>query len=274
MKFLLFLCCWFLFSAFAQKPEIQLANIYREEIEVREYLVSEKLDGIRAYWNGKKLISRQGNEIKAPQWFVANFPQFEIEGELWIGRQKFEEILSITQKEVVQNDGWRNVKFMLFDAPKHKGIFLERLSFLQKVVEEVNSPYLHLIEQKEVANNEDLQKILRNLTQEGGEGLMLRKKNSFYKAQRNDDLMKLKTYQDEEGIVVGYVAGRGDFKGLMGALIVENEDKIRFKIGSGFSIEERKNPPQIGAKITYKFYGKTKNKKPRFVSFLRVRNDF
>ena len=61
---------------------------------------------------------------------------------------------------------------------------------------------------------------------------------------------------------------------MLGAILVEYKDGVRFKIGSGFTIQQRQNPPAIGTIITYKFYGKTKNNKPRFASFLRVREGF
>lgn len=268
MKNFLPLALLFLFS-FTSKPSIQLANIYYDEVDVTKYFVSEKLDGIRAYWNGKKLISRSGNEIKAPNWFIKNFPREEIEGELWIGRQKFEETISTVQKEIPQDSEWHNVKFMLFDAPKHRGKFSERLDFLCELVEKSQSPHLQIIEQKKIKNREALFKLLDETIKNGGEGLMLHKINSYYKAQRNDDLLKLKSYEDEEAKVIEHIAGKGKYEGQLGALLVENHNKIRFKIGSGFSDFERHNPPKIGSVITYKFYGKTKIGKPRFASFLR-----
>jgi DNA ligase-1 len=258
---------------FAGVPEIQLANIYRDKIDVGEYFVSEKLDGVRAYFDGTNLISRQGNKINAPKWFLANFPKEVFEGELWIGRGQFEEVISTVKKDVPDNEQWQKIHFMLFDAPKHGGTFEQRLEFLKKIVEESNSPYLKVIKQSKIEDKKDLKKLLAEVVAAGGEGLMLHKIDSLYAAERNDDLLKLKTYQDEEAIVVEHLAGKGKFKGLMGAMIVKNHDGISFKIGSGFSDQQRKNPPKIGSTITYKFYGKTKDGKPRFASFLRERRE-
>jgi len=269
---LLLIALLFLFS-FTSKPSIQLANIYYDEIDVTQYFVSEKLDGVRAYWNGEKLISRQGNEIKAPAWFIKNFPNEEIEGELWIARQKFEETISTVQKDKPQDDEWKKVKFMLFDAPKHNQKFSQRLDFLHELVKKSQSPHLQVIEQKKIQNRETLFKLLDETIKNGGEGLMLHKIDPYYKAQRNDDLLKLKSYEDEEAKVIDHVAGKGKFQGQLGALLVEREDGLRFKIGSGFSDYQRKNPPKIGSVITYKFYGRTKDGKPRFASFLRERKD-
>ena len=255
------------------KPKIQLANIYHKNIDIKNYLVSEKLDGVRAYWDGKNLISREGNVFNAPQWFVKDFPIEHLEGELWIARGKFEELSGIVRKQNPDESSWRKVRLMLFDMPQHHGIFVERLAAMKELVAKVQSPYLQIIEQSTFLSHEELKKHLEKLVKNGAEGLMLHRANSFYQAQRNDDLLKLKTYEDEEAVVIAHIAGNGKFSGMMGAMLVENRDKIRFKIGSGFSETQRKSPPKIGSVITYKFYGKTKNNRPRFPSFLRSREE-
>ncbi len=263
----------FTFSAQAEAPQIQLANLYREGIDVTQYLISEKLDGVRGRFDGEKLISRQGNIIKAPKWFTQDFPKTILDGELWIGRQKFEEVSQIISKENATDADWQKVRFMVFDLPADAEVFEIRYQKLRELVEKSNSPYLQIIEQNEISDAKFLKKLLHEVVKNGGEGLMLHRKDSLYKAQRNDDLLKIKTYEDAEAMVVAQIAGSGKYQGKLGAILVETPQKIRFKIGSGFSDEQRENPPKIGAKITYKFYGKTKNGVPRFPIFLRERND-
>ena len=54
---------FFTFSSFSKKeksPDLMLAKIYADNIDVTQYWVSEKLDGVRAHWDGKQLISRGG----------------------------------------------------------------------------------------------------------------------------------------------------------------------------------------------------------------------
>ncbi len=264
------------FSAIAAKqsaPAIQLANIYHQGIDLQKYLVSEKLDGVRAYWDGKHLLSKGGNVFNAPDWFVANFPAEHLEGELWIGRGKFAEVSGIVRRKAA-SEGWRKVHWMLFDMPQHSGSFAQRLAAMQKIAKEVNSPYLLVIEQKTVASHKILMKDLNDIVKKGGEGLMLHRKDSLYQAVRNDDILKLKTYDDAEARVLAYVAGKGKYQGMMGSLMVENEEGINFKIGGGFTVEQRQKPPKIGSIISYKHYGKTKNNKPRFASFLKVRENY
>jgi DNA ligase-1 len=265
-------CCYFFLTSQAL-PQIQKANIYHEEIDVSQYLVSEKFDGIRARWNGKNLISKNGNLINAPDWFVQDFPSHELDGELWISHGKFEEISSIVLDKKPNEEGWKRVKFLIFDLPKSLETFENRIKILEKIIKSSSSEYLELITQFEITDHESLIRKLDETLKNKGEGLMLHKKDSFYKAVRNDDLLKLKKFLDEEAIVLKYLEGEGKYKGKMGALLVENADKIRFKIGSGFSDFERENPPKIGSQITYKFYGKTKNNVPRFPVFLRIRKE-
>jgi DNA ligase-1 len=256
-------------SQAASKPQIQLANIYRDDIVITDYLVSEKLDGIRGYWTGEKLISRQGNEIHAPKWFIKDFPSEVLDGELWIARGQFETTSSIVRQEIPDDKDWQKIKFMIFDMPQNPDIFSKRFEVMKKLKNE----YLKVIDQFKVESHEALINLLERTVKNGGEGLVLHRANSFYKAERNDDLLKLKTFEDAEARVISYVEGVGKYRGMLGALLVENDDKIRFKIGSGFSDEQRKNPPKIGAIITYKFFGKTKNNTPRFASFMRVRDE-
>lgn len=258
-------------QAIASQPQIQLANIYYDGVNVADYLVSEKLDGVRGYWDGKNLLSREGKVFTVPEFFTKNFPNCVLEGELWIGRGRFEEVAGIVNTQDSNNPDWRKIKFMLFDAPKHDGAFLERLEAMKKLVEKSDSEFLQVIKQEEVFTNLELQKKLQEAVNNGAEGLMLHKKSAIYQAKRNDDLLKLKTYLDAEAVVVSYIEGKGKYRGMMGALMVKNAEGLEFKIGGGFSDEQRKNPPKIGSVITYKYFGLTKNGKPRFASFLRVR---
>jgi len=274
--FLIFFLCFFN-VAFAESPQIQLANIYRDGVDLSEFLVSEKLDGVRGYWDGEKLISRQGNLINAPKWFVKNFPSEVLEGELWIERGSFEKVSQIIRCQTCDDAAWHEVRFMIFDLPKSSEIFGKRYEAMKILAAQANTKYLQVIDQFKIEDAAALKKLLNFTVKNGGEGLMLHRKNSLYVAKRTDDLLKLKTFEDAEAKVIAHVAGKGKNAEKLGALLVEIEDenhqKIRFKIGSGFSEEQRKNPPKIGSTITYKFFSKTKNGTPRFASFWRERNE-
>lgn len=257
--------------SYAQSPPIQLATKFRENIDIKQYYVSEKLDGIRAYWNGHQLISKQGNPFTAPSWFIKSFPNIALDGELWIARQQFEKVSGIVRTQDNNNQQWQQVKFMIFDLPNNHDPFKQRINKMQQLITDANSPYLELIKQQKLESIDALQHLLESTVNNQGEGLMLHHQDAFYQTKRNNDLMKLKKYEDAEATVISYIPGKGKYKGLLGSLLVENKEGIRFKIGSGFSDKERKNPPAIGDTITYRFTGKTRNNVPRFASFMRIR---
>jgi DNA ligase-1 len=261
----------FLYASNNNPPALQLATIYHEDINIQEYWISEKLDGVRAYWDGKQLISKQGNIYHAPQWFVKDFPDIPLDGELWIDRQQFEKVSSITRKHNATAEEWQKVSFMIFDLPSSLANFSTRIEQMQQLVSSSHSPYLKMVIQEKVADNSQLQSLLEEVLTLGGEGLMLHHQHAYYQAKRSKDLMKLKSYQDAEAIVKEHRPGKGRNTGRLGALVVETTEGIQFKIGTGFSDQERINPPPIGAIITYKYVGKTKNDVPRFASFIRIR---
>jgi DNA ligase-1 len=248
----------------------QLARLYHDDIVIKDYYVSEKLDGIRGRWNGSALITRSGNIINAPAWFIKNFPQQTMEGELWLARNSFAKTASIILRKT-PNEDWRNIKFMLFDLPEHKGTFSQRLIELRLLVDVIASPYLQVIPQFKLANKSELMQKLDELVEQGAEGLMLNHHNAYYQDGRSASLLKLKKHQDAEARVIEHIPGKGKYKNMLGSLLVELDSGLQFKIGSGFSDLQRQEPPQINTVITFKYYGLTARGIPRFASFLRVK---
>ena len=257
----------------AEAPSLLLANVYREGVDLDRYWVSEKLDGVRAYWDGERLLSRKGNPINAPPWFVEHYPRVPLDGELWMGRGAFERLSGAVRRQVPDDAQWRGIRFMVFDLPASPATFDRRLQRLREMFETVASPYLALVEQFRVASRAELMERLDRVVAGGGEGLMLHKGSSLYTAGRGDDLLKLKAHEDAEAVVVGHLPGKGRLTGMLGALLVETPAGLRFRLGTGFSDEERRNPPPLGATVTYKYYGRTRNGVPRFASFLRIRDE-
>ena len=257
----------------AGAPSLQLANIYRDDIDLGQYWVSEKLDGVRAYWDGAALTSRKGNRFNAPPWFTEGFPRVALDGELWMGRGTFERLSGAVRRQHPDDAQWRDITFMVFDLPSSPATFDGRLKRLREMFEANKSPHIALVEQFRVADHDTLMDTLNKVVAGGGEGLMLHRGSSRYTAGRTDDLLKLKTYEDAEAVVVGHLPGKGKFTGMLGALLVEMPDGRRFRLGTGFSDEERLEPPPSGAIVTYKYYGKTRTGLPRFAAFLRTRDE-
>ena len=266
--------CWLLWAAVAvAAPEILLANVYRNEIDPAPYLVSEKLDGVRAIWDGQSLKTRSGRVINAPAWFVDALPALALDGELWIARQRFDEVSGIVRREVPIDAEWRKVRYMLFELPGAGGTFAERVEQMQAIIAKAKVPWLHVIEQRPAVNRENLKKWLARAVRQGGEGLMLHRADAPYETGRSDTLLKLKPALDAEGIVVLHLPGKGKYEGMLGALEIRLADGKLLRLGSGFSDEQRKNPPPPGAVVTYRYRDLTANGLPRFATFLRVREE-
>lgn len=254
-------------------PDILLAQVYKSGIDVREYLVSEKLDGVRAIWDGQHFQTRQGNTIHAPAWFTKNFPNIPMDGELWIARGQFDAVSGAVRKDMPVDAEWQKITYQLFELPQAQGTFEARVQRMQVVVKKANSPYLKAVQQFRIKDESSLKNKLNQVVKAQGEGLMLHLANAEYVTGRSHVLLKLKPYLDAEAKVLGYVAGRGKYLGKMGALLVENAEGVRFKLGTGFTDKERENPPKIGSTVTYTYKDLTKTGKPKFASFLRVRKD-
>ncbi|WP_372985967.1 DNA ligase [Marinobacter sp.] len=259
--------------AYPEPRPLPLANVYQKGVNLADYWVSEKLDGVRAYWDGEKLWSRGGHVYQAPNWFTEDFPTHPLDGELWLGRGRFAELSGIVRTARPDEASWRQVAFHVFDYPSPNIPFSKRYEKLKRLVEATESDYLRLVEQKPISGHEALIAELNRIVAAGGEGLMLKRKASRYLAGRSDDLLKVKTFQDSEAVVVDHIKGQGKYEGLLGSLLVELPDGRRFRIGTGFSDDERANPPQPGQLITFKHHGYTATGLPRFASFLRVRQD-
>ncbi|MGF1701503.1 DNA ligase [Photobacterium makurazakiensis] len=236
------------------------------------YLVSEKLDGIRAHWNGENLQTRRGNLIHAPKWFTANFPKNRsFEGELWLGRGQFQALSKIVLDDVPSDELWRQVTFHVFDSPSIKGPFKIRYQALSQQIPTLESPYIHVILQQQIASLDALLKLLDEVENKGGEGLMLQHQANDYRPGKTDGFFKLKNHHDSEATVIGYVEGEGKYKGKLGSVWVLTANNIKFKIGSGFSDAERGSPPPLGSIIQFRYNGFTNSGIPRFARYIRIR---
>jgi DNA ligase-1 len=257
----------------AKKTPVMLAHRWDPKIDIKGWWLSEKLDGVRGYWTGKELISRSGNPFRVPEWFTRNFPSTPLDGELWIGPRQFSELVGIIRRKGPAA-GWEKVRYLIFDAPQAAGGFEKRLDFARRWFRKNPNPYTEVLKQKICENEMHLRRELREIESNGGEGVMLRKPNSPYTVGRSYDLLKVKTYKDEEAKVIEHLPGSGKHAGRLGALLVELPNGIQFAIGTGFTDQERENPPPVGTTITFKYYGFHESGIPRFASFLRIREAF
>ncbi len=231
--------------------------------------MSEKLDGVRARWDGQKLVSRGGHTFAAPKWFTKSFPPFALDGELWSKRGDFENIVSIVRRKH-PHSGWQQLSYHIFEVPHQPGGLKERLKIVENYLSDHPSPYLLIIEQLLCRGEKHLQQHLQDLVSHDAEGLVVRDPTKPYQTGRSPDALKVKKYSDTECTVVAYKAGKGKISGLTGALVCRMDNGELVTIGSGLNQQLRTTPPALGQIITFKYYGLTKNNTPRHPVFLRL----
>ncbi len=258
-------------GAVSARPALMLATDAPSVPDPRGWLVSEKLDGVRACWDGQVLRLRSGLPVAAPAWFTAGWPGTPLDGELWAGRGRFETLVGTVRRLQPDEGAWRAVRYALFDLPGADGSFAERARRLQALAVQVKQAHLGAVEQHRLDDPAALQRLLDKVVAAGGEGLMLHREAAPWRAGRSADLLKLKPLADAEAVVTGHEPGQGRHAGRLGALRVRMPDGRQFRLGTGFSDADRAAPPPPGSVVTYRYRGFTDAGLPRFASFLRVR---
>ena len=253
-------------------PPLLLAESWDTEQDVTGWWMSEKLDGVRAYWDGKQFLSRQGNIFYAPDWFTLGLPLMPLDGELWIDRKAFQRTVSVVRRQD-KPDIWKEVKYLVFDAPDARGGFESRLEWLGSVMPKWGNRHAQVHQHTECEGTDSLLAELKRVEALGGEGLMLREPGSKYVLGRSSTLLKVKTFHDAEAVVVSHEPGKGKHKGRLGAVNVRMPNGTQFAVGTGFTDKQREAPPAVGATITYRYQELTDGGVPRFPSFVRERTD-
>ena len=253
-------------------PPLLLAHKWEPEVDLTGWWMSEKLDGVRAYWDGTQFLSRLGNRFLAPEWFTEALPDTPLDGELWGGRKLFQRTVGIVKRQDA-GKGWKTLSFVVFDAPSHGGVFEERIEHLTRSVSRIGASHLRALEHELCRGPDHLREELLRVESLGGEGLMLRRPGSKYEVGRSHTLLKVKSFHDAEARVVGHVAGAGRHEGRLGALVLELPDGTRFNAGTGLSDREREDPPALGAVVTFRYQELSNTGVPRFPTYVGVRID-
>lgn len=253
--------------------DLQKAKTYDKSQKIKNWMMSEKLDGIRAYWNGKNLISKNGNIIFAPKYFIKDFPNFELDGELWTKRNDFENIQSIVLDKTPSKH-WKQITYNIFEVPNAKGDFLTRLEKIKNWQKKNKNEYIKIIKQIRCKNKAHLDQYLNELIKKQAEGIILKNPNLDYFTGRSSNVLKVKKFNDMEGEVIGInynenTPEKSKFKSLK----LKLKNGVIFNLGNGFSKQERINHPKIADIVTFKYYNLTKFGKPKFASFLRIRKN-
>lgn len=257
----------------AAAPALVLAEEARPGLDPAGWLVSEKLDGVRALWDGTQLRFRSGRVVAAPAGFLERLPRTPLDGELWLARGRFDELSGLVRRASPDDALWRELRYMLFELPGAPGPFAERARALVRIAEAARWPQLQAVPQRVIASRPALATLLADTVRAGGEGLMLHRADAPYEAGRSRALVKLKPQQDEDAVVIGHLPGRGRHAGRLGALQLRRADGLVFQLGTGFSDAQRDDPPPLGSTVTYTYRSLTPGGVPRFASFVRLRPD-
>jgi DNA ligase-1 len=257
-------------STAADAPSLMLATKWDATADPAGWWMSEKYDGIRGYWDGARMWTRQGEPIAVPEALRVALPDFPLDGELWMGRGRFEATASVV-RDAAPGPEWEAVRYMVFDAPGVAAPFEARVAAVDAWLREHPSARVVSVAQVRCRGRAHLEAFLRDTERQGGEGVMLRGPASAYVAGRSDQLRKHKSFEDAEATVRGYNPGRGKYAGMVGSLRMELPDGARFSLGSGLSDAERRAPPPIGSIVTFRYQGWTAQGKPRFPVYWRIR---
>lgn len=249
-----------LFSLELEKPAI-----YKNQ-NIAGWYMSEKLDGIRAYWNTKELLTKNGKKIYTPRGFTDNFPAFELDGELWTKRDNFENIQSIVLDKVPSKN-WEQITYNIFEAPNSKGNFQQRLKKVNDWFAKNKNQSVKIINQIICKDKNHLNSFLEEIVILKGEGVIIKNQNLSYINKRSKNSLKVKKFYDMEGVVTRITYNNE----VMKSLVLKLENGTTFNLGGGFTQQQRKHHPNVGDMITFKYYNFTKYGKPKFASFLRVR---
>ena len=250
-------------------PGLLLAREWPLDADPTGYLVSEKFDGVRAWWDGRQLRFRSGAPIAAPAWWLKHLPAEPLDGELWLGRGQFQPLVGLVRQQQPDDAGWQQVRYQVFELPAQGGRFADRAQALQGLGRSHGWSALQAVEQAPVASRAALQQRLDAVVAAGGEGLMLHAADAPQAGGRGPWLWKHKPLHDAEAVVLAHLPGQGRFAGQMGALQVRTDDGVVLAIGTGFSDADRANPPAPGQRITFSHRGTTASGVPRFASYLR-----
>ena len=255
---------------------VLLAEKWGPHIDPTGCWMSEKLDGVRAYWNGEGLYSRNGNRFAAPASYLAWLPRgTPLDGELYLGAKRFPETLSIVRTKT-PDARWSQISYVVFDLPGSALPFEARMKKLEEVVRKLSAGKrgcpVKLISQVLCKSSAHLSTHHKSIIKRGIEGTMLRKPGSLYERRRSSSLLKVKDFFDDEAKIVGYKPGEGKYRGQLGAYLVRKKDGVEFEVGSGLTDAERRKPLRLGTRITFRYQELMPSGKPRFPTFVAARD--
>lgn len=259
------------------KPNMHLYKPeQKRKRDISNWWVYDKIDGVRATLEGNKLVSRTGKAFSVPQAYIDelrdHYKDLPLDGELVHSTGKFNETVSIVrdQTKKVSMDYWKNIVYVVFDIVDTSIPFKGREEKLQEYGNTVNST--HLTRNCIITNDETVNTALKEALSRNQEGLILRNPEAPYEYGRSHNLLKVKEFIDEEATVISTYEGEGKHTGRIGGIVCVRDSGEEFRCGSGFTDEQRENPPKVGDKVTIRYFELSKDGIPRFPIFVTVRD--
>lgn len=256
-----------------------LAQKLTDKDNVLGWYASEKLDGVRALFDGEKFYTRNGKVLDAPYHFIAavrkNLPSgVTLDGELYLGRGRFDECSGIVRRH---GDEWFDISYCVFDLfieDKPTADWEQRQELLLSIFAGSNCPLAGPIPQYKISSMDFLVDFNDQITRMGGEGTMIRNPVSPYEQKRTKNLLKMKKFHDLDAVCIGTKPGVGKYTGKIGSLICR-VDGNEFDCGSGLTDADRDRDPDyfIGETIIVKYFELTKAGVPRFPIYQGIRAD-
>lgn len=245
--------------------QVMLAKTYDpEKHDITGWYAQEKLDGIRAIWTGERLVSRNNKPFYYPEEFVKKLPKgLQLDGELTLGRGRFQETVSVVRKQYYITSEWEEVQYKVYDV-----INDQPYPIRIKLARDVGLKTPLTIK---LLSKPQLEGYYETLLDGGAEGVILRHPTAGYDSRRSPYLLKYKPLFHDEALVVDYQLGTGKYTNMVGALICDWKDQL-IVIGSGLTDAQRDEPPAVGSTISFCYRGLTDSGQPRHASFIGERN--
>lgn len=169
---------------------LQLLSTYAGQ-DVTGWLVSEKLDGWRARWDGSRLLTRSGSIIEAPDWFLDGLPDgVELDGELYAGRGKRGLVQTACQRRCPVDAEWHQIEFAAFDVPLPL-VFQTRWEYLDEHMSGIPVVWF-VIPHVRVESMHYARGFYQAILKQSGEGVVFRDPAEFYTPGRAKGSLKCK----------------------------------------------------------------------------------
>jgi DNA ligase 1 len=274
--------------AVREKPVVMKADDWDWDADPRGWLATEKYNGWRAWLDSStgRLRTGTGHVYAAPAEWLAKFPKVPLDGELWLGRGRgmLQRLASIVSRGLdgppvtgLEARRWDAVQFVVFDLKDTAaGPTEERRRILESAVLAHPVDRLQLVPETLVKGRDHLDAMVEAVMGIDGEGIMLRKPGSGYAERRVPWLLKVKKWATAEARVTGYQAGERGCAGMMGALVCRmgrDGSGVEFEIGTGFSNDERRNPPPKGSLVRFRYEELSAGGNPLKPSYRGIRHE-